>query len=193
MKEINNFIYKLESYFEFEDVLDTHIVYFFNNKLVVDSTPVGYNRISKVTKYKNGLRISMIDKSVLDIPCEQALKRQVFMLFKNLSECTEIIDPSAIIGSVLMEFGDLNFVVYLRNSSYEEFRKILLKRLAFYFYPRLKESNIDLEHYDDFKFYVRDDKLLIPIENSSDLGSALFHYNYRMRVFIRYKKRKQEE
>ncbi|KAF9764452.1 hypothetical protein NGRA_0562 [Nosema granulosis] len=192
MSEINNYIYKLESYFEFDDILDTHIVYFFNNKLVVNSTSVGYNKISKVTKCKNGLRISMIDKTVIDIPCEQTIKKQIFLLFKNLSECTEIIDPAAITGSVVMEFGDLYFVVYLRNSSYEEFRKILLKRLAFYFYPRFKENNIDLEHYDDFKFYVRDDKILIPIENSSDLGSALFHFNYRLKVYIRYKKRKNK-
>jgi hypothetical protein len=187
MKDINNFIYKLESYFDFDDILDTHIVYFYNNRMVINSSPITYTKISRVTKYKDGLKIGLIDKNIIDIPCEQDIKRKIFSLFRNLSECVEIIDPSAIIGSVILEFGDLNFVVYLRNTSYEEFRKILLKRLACYFYPRFKENNIDLDHYEDFKFFIKDNNKLIPIENSSDLGGALFHFNFRLKVLIRYK------
>ncbi|EQB61512.1 hypothetical protein NAPIS_ORF00916 [Vairimorpha apis BRL 01] len=121
MKPKDNLLYTIESYFEYNEVLDM----------------IFYTKLSKVAKYKTGLRFT-IENQIMDIPCEKDIKRLVFQFFKNVSENTEIIDLTHIIGTAILHFGGHYFLIYLSNSSYGDFRKMMLKRIAFYFFLMIK-------------------------------------------------------
>lgn len=189
MKPKDNLLYTIESYFEYKEILDMHTIYFYSTYMLINDDRIFYTKLSKVAKYKTGLRLT-IENQILDIPCEQDIKRLVFQFFKSVSESTEIIDLTHIIGTAILHFGGHYFLIYLSNSSYADFRKMMLKRIAFYFFPHDK-NKILLEQFDDFKFYVKDGNNLIPLENNSDLGSALFHFNFRLNVYVKYAKLKK--
>jgi hypothetical protein len=187
MKHSEDFIYTIDSYFEYKGNLELHTIYFYTTYLVINNDTIPYTKILKVSKYKTGLRILTVDKDFFDIPCEQDLKRQIFGLFKCLNENAEQVDPKTIIGTAILHFGGHYFIVHMRNSSYEDFRRIVLKRIAFHFYPK-ERNQILLEHFEEFRFFIKDQNIKIPLENSSDLGSALFHFNSRLVVHIKHKK-----
>ena len=153
MKPKDNLLYTIESYFEYNEVHDMYAINFYSTFMMINDNRIFYTKLSKVAKYKTGLRFT-IENQIMDIPCEKDIKRLVFQFFKNVSENTEIIDLTHIIGTAILHFGGHYFLIYLSNSSYGDFRKMMLKRIAFYFFPHDK-NKILLEQFDDFVKYVK--------------------------------------
>ena len=154
------YTFTTESYFEYKGVLEMYTIYFYTTYMLINSDILQYSKIQKVSKYKTGLRIITTNKDVLDIPCEQEVKRKIFNFFKCLNENSESVDLNKIIRTAVIKFGENNFLVYM------------------------KKHQINLEHFEEFKFFIKESKTLIPLENNSDLGGALFHFNKRLNVFI---------
>lgn len=134
------YTFTTESYFEYKGVLEMYTIYFYTTYMLINSDILQYSKIQKVSKYKTGLRIITTNKDVLDIPCEQEVKRKIFNFFKCLNENSESVDLNKIIGTAVIKFGENNFLVYMKNTSYEDFRKLVLKRIAFHFYPKDKHQ-----------------------------------------------------
>lgn len=187
MKHREDFLYTIDSYFEYKGSLELHTIYFYTSYLMINNDTIPYTKILKISKYKTGLRILTVEKDIFDIPCEQDLKRKIFEIFKCLHDNAEEVDIKNIIGTSILHFGEQSFIIYLKNSSYEDFRRRVFKRIAFHFYPK-DRNQILLEHFDEFKFFIKENNIKIFIENSSDLGSALFHFNFRLVVHIKHQK-----
>ncbi|EQB61511.1 hypothetical protein NAPIS_ORF00915 [Vairimorpha apis BRL 01] len=149
MKPKDNLLYTIESYFEYNEVLDMYAINFYSTFMMINDNRIFYTKLFT------------IENQIMDIP--------LFQFFKNVSENTEIIDLTHIIGTAILHFGGHYFLIYLSNS------KLLL------FFPHDK-NKILLEQFDDFKFYVKDGNILIPLENNSDLGNSRTQAYIRARV-----------
>ncbi|WUR03029.1 uncharacterized protein VNE69_03241 [Vairimorpha necatrix] len=177
------YTFTTESYFEYKGVLDMYPIFFYTTYMLINNDTIQYSKVQKVSKYKTGLRILTTDRESFDIPCDQEIKRKIFGFFKCLNENTVSIDMNKVIGTAIIQFGESHFIVFMTSTSYEDFRKLVLKRIAFHFYPKDKHQ-IQIDHFEEFRFYIRESNIRIPLDNNSDLASALFHYNNRITVFI---------
>lgn len=180
-------LYELESYFEYRGIKAYHKILFYMTYFLINNDLIPYSRIFKVSKDRQGFRILTIEKELFDIHCERDIKREIFDFFKCLNEKAEEVDPKNIIGTAVLQFGGHYFIVHIRNLSYEDFRSLVLKRIAFHFFSREK-NQIILKHFKKFRLFIKDNNFFIPLENSSDLVSALFHYNNRLVVHIKHQK-----
>lgn len=86
-----------------------------------------------------------------------------------------------------IEFVDLLFLVKLRiGEDFTCFKKRVIARIGKHFYPekQITEQNIDLSHYLDFVFYIRDNNNLYLLESSDDLHAGSILANNRLDIVI---------
>lgn len=85
-----------------------------------------------------------------------------------------------------VEFGNLKFLSTFKSYHFEVFMKFTIARIGHHFYPdkKIKAKNIDLEHYQDFKFSVKYLDNLYILINDNDFLAALIFSNGRIDIVI---------
>ncbi|KAM0685932.1 hypothetical protein COBT_002851 [Conglomerata obtusa] len=86
-----------------------------------------------------------------------------------------------------IEFSDLLFLIKTHEKEkFYDLRKRIIARIGTHFYPEKKITvdNIDLTHYQDFVFFIRENGNLYLLENDDDLEAAIIITNGKLDIVI---------
>ncbi|KAM0672724.1 hypothetical protein CWI42_110440 [Ordospora colligata] len=189
-EETDGVLTTIKSKYEFKSKVLEYSTHFCLDKFVVMHKDrlmgeIPYESILKIEKRKKGLKFEISGGSCLRIPCESEKKNKIFQMFKN-KRSGAILNRNDIVGVAFVQFADLKFLVPLEGSSFNNFKRSVIRRIGGHFLPSQSLDFVSLEHYNEFVLYIIYNDAYVMLESDDDFVCALMYFDNKLNVIVKH-------
>lgn len=212
-------LFYINDSFIFRRNKNRYLVMFFTNQFAIFLKKSGnieylekfdYDRIKKCKVYhdeKSHIKIvyEAKEREILVFPIDEIDKADRIVSYisnhiENLNETKKndvsIKDDCFNEIAAKVEFSDLYFLIKFNpDEGFIKLKRKIIARVGQKFFPdkNINEDNIDLNHYLDFNFSIRDKGNLYLLENNEDLHAAIVLNEGKLDIVIKSSKTTEEE
>ncbi len=169
--------------FTYNNVLGAYTINFYKEKMNIKG--IGMNETIpysnfKCIKFSNKyLKISWDKDKTIKIPVTTLEQEKIGEIFTSEDVDDFSIEPLA---TILVTLGENNFFLNIYNSSYENLRDSLLKKIGNICYPAFNQSGLQIDSFSNIEIVARVSNYKVPIISDDDIQASIEYCEVKINI-----------
>lgn len=173
----------LKNMFYFNEKEQIYDAIFFGHHINIRNdevnTNIEYTKIKKIKYTSKDIKIVLKDDSIIKIPCSVSDITKIKRIFKVYGDG----EAKEWVGSAVINFGDLVFLMCINSTSISDFKKNVLRKVARYVYPGCCHDDLSFNLLKNIKFTVVVENNQVELKTNEDLEASLRYFSDKLVIF----------